>query len=229
MKKIKFVGCLILILILSACAKKAPDQKDSQLVFQMPQKMGNTTFSGSSCFAVNVKSENLLNFPKTECDPEYGDFAGLAPAGSQIELETSAGKDRTIEIFFIHSENGCQQNFSPQMGLAKTFGSDRVYRIAQKKGVTLNPGSQTIEIEIQWPEQNNSLSQLLTLPQSCEKGEFPVDKMKIRQARMVQGEYRGTTNLGNQVHIRVHDKKLQQPSNNWGPRIQSLRLGVSHE
>lgn len=224
MKKLYPVGCILLVFIFMGCSKKAPDAKGSRILFQMPQKMGNTSQSGTSCFAVNIKADNLMSSKESLCDPSYGDYAGLAPAGSEIEIQTSSGKGRIIELFFVQSDQGCQANFDFSKGLGKTFGTNRVHRIGRVEGIDLAPGDQKVEIEIQWPKEENSLAGLFNFPETCKKDDRP----RNSQISIVQGSIHGASPEV-QYHIRVRDQKIKNINNGWGPSLKSPRLGVINE
>ena len=224
MKKLVLVCGLFLVLFSLGCSKKAPDEKASRILFQMPQKMGNTSQSGTSCFAVNIKADDLLSSDKSICDPSYGDYAGLAPAGSEIEIETSSGKGRVIELFFIQSDSGCTSNFDFSKGLGKTFGSNRVHRIGKVEGIDLAPGDQKVEIEIQWSDKDNSLTALYDFPKTCEKNNRP----RNSQVHLVQGSIHGASPEV-QYHIRVRDQKIKRQNNSWDTTLKPPHLGAINE
>ncbi len=224
MKKLALVSGLFLVLLSMGCSKKAPDGKASRILFQMPQKMGNTALSGTSCFAVNIKADDLISSSKTICDPSYGDYAGLAPAGSEIEIETSSGKARVIELFFVQSDSGCKTNFDFSKGLGKTFGTNKVHRIGRIEGIDLAPGDQEVEIEIQWPSENNSLAQIFGFPDTCKKDDRP----RNSQINLVQSSIHGVSPEV-QYHIRVRDQKIKYQNQGWQPSLKSPRLGAINE
>ncbi len=212
-----------------ACAKKDVSQS-SKLVMKMPeatmQKSGLIQgFSASGCFAVNITGEGINNSSPSRCDGQFGLFAGLVPAGGTIELQTSFGKNRTIDLFYVVSEQGCT-SININQGLAQVFGSNKVHRISRTQGVNFDQPEVVVEVQIDWPDRANSLAQLLSLPETCLRGEDPLDPMAMKQARLVQGSAHGVTQDGSQVHIRILDQRLNMTNpNNWSGRLQPVRLG----
>lgn len=231
MQKIRFVsGLIILNLFIFGCSEKAPSNK-SKITFKMPtsqslQKAGVIqSFDANACFAINITGDNINATSAGSCDQSYGLFAGLAPAGGTVEIETQFGDNRTIDIYYVISESGCN-SFDPKEGLAQVFGSNRVHRIGQKTGVDFDQPEVIVNMQIEWPDLANSFSALFNPPTSCEKADNPVNPMAVKSARVVQGAGRGVTANGSRVQVRILDQKLdmQSPSN-WSGRILPNRLG----
>ena len=226
---VKFVFYIFIpILLVSGCAKKAPSAQ-SKITLQMPshvqQKSGMNSFASNACFAVSIKGSGLTSVASNTCDPEYGLFAGLASPGASIELETSYGLDRSIEIYYVISDNGCN-SFNPTLGLGETYGSNKVHRISRTTGVNFDQPEVVVEVQIDWPSTSNSFASLFSPPDSCKKGDDPINLMAIKQARVVQGAGRGFTQSGSQVQVRILDQKLDMRSpDNWSGRILPNRLG----
>ena len=123
----------ILSLIFLGCSKGPIDSNSSRLVLQMPRGLEKAADVGSlsskACFAVSITADDIDAISPGECDGDYGEFAGLVGSGEKIEMQLARGENRTIDIFYVISENGCSE-FDPSKGLGKVFGSNRVYRLS---------------------------------------------------------------------------------------------------
>ena len=227
MNHYRSVFCLLIsILFLTGCSKSDQTGGNSKVTFQMPEGFGNGAFAGTACFAVNITASDIPSVSPGVCDASYGVFGGLIPAGGEIELEAKFGNSRTIDIYYVISNNGCNQ-FDPALGLGHTYGSNKVFRISRTEGVDFNKPEVIVEAQIEWPRASNSFKNLLSSPASCDKGDDPLNLMAIKQARLIMGSYRGTTNTGSKVHVRVLDKKIDLSNyNNWSKKIRPVRLGV---
>lgn len=220
------ISCLVLF---AACAKKPPSGGTSKIVFQLPASMKSQSqvgaFGSSACFAVNISASDINAVSGGACEgTSYGLFGGLVPVGNSIELEAQYGSARTIEIYYVISENGCH-SFDPSLGLGQTYGANKVHRIAQVTGIDFNQAEVVVEMPIDWPAANNTLKSLHGLPASCDRGDTPVNLMALKQARVVQGSYR-ETNANHSVQIRILDQKLDMNSpSNFSGRILPVRLG----
>lgn len=217
---------LFALLIFVGCSVSDNSGANSKVVFQMPKSFGNGSFTGNACFAVNITASDITKASPGNCDTQYGVFGGLIQAGEAIELETKFGSSRTIDIYLVISDNPCGP-FDPNRGIGKVFGSNNVFRIGHKEGVNFDKPEVTVEMPIELPNQANSFKNILGSPASCEIG-GGLNLSSIKQARIVVGNYRGTTNAGSKVQVRVLDKKidLKNPNNFSGTYIKPVRLGV---
>lgn len=206
---------------MTSCSKKASDNGGSSLVsFSLPANFGNGALSGAACFAVSIVADDIDSVSPGSCDSKYGVFGGLAPLGGAIELKAPRGEARTIEIFYVISDNGCSK-FDPTRGLGEVYGSNNVYRVSQIQDVDFDKPEVYVEAPIQYPTSANAIKALLTTPASCDISTPIISIANKKQASPVIGEYRGTTDLGSPVHVRVVDKQ------NFGSsKMKPIRLGV---
>ena len=214
------------------CSKKAPSSGGtSQVSFSLPANFSNGAFAGTACFAVSIESPESTAVVPDACDgaETYETFAGLAPLGGTLELEASKGAARVIKIFYVISDVGCSE-FDPLLSLGKTYGSNRVFKIGEKTQ-DFEKSTEIVQIEIQYPSGQNTLSALYQgsatpIPVACEKASSFIS-ISNRQVLPVVGSYRGTTDAGSKVHIRVSDKqiKFENPTS-WPGQLRPMRLGV---
>ncbi len=139
-------------------------------------------------------------------------------------MELERGRGYSIDLYYVVSENGCTK-IAATDGLGKTFGSNKVYRVAHQTGLDFNSTQVTVELHIQWPNQSNTLATLHSLPLSCKKGEDPMDKMALREAGLVMGAAHGTTTGNHFMRVRIKDQSLDPEIENWSGRILPARLG----
>lgn len=237
MHQIRFIfSILVAATAVTNCAKKAPDSGTSRVSFQLPAnfmsgKLSTKAFSGSACFAVSISGDGLPSASPGDCDSTYGEFGGLAPLGQSIEIETTFGSNRTIDIYYVNSNNGCQA-FDPEQGLGQTYGSDKVWLISSISGIDFDRPEVVVEAPIEFPKASNSLATLMQSPTSCLSAPDTINPMNITQARAVQGSTSllpngvGTTQNGSRMRVRVYDQKLDmQNPNNFSGRIVPVRLG----
>ena len=201
----------------------------STIVLQMPKNIQKSSqvsaFSSKACFAVNISGDKIPSTEPGDCDPQYGEFAGLVAGGESIELQVSRGKNRTIDLFYIVSEDGCS-DFDVTEGLAKTFGSNKVYRIAHHEGIDFNKSVVKVELRVQFPSPSNTLSALHSTPDSCKIGDDPVNKMALREAGIAIGAAHGFTENNTFVNIRIKKQSLNiNEHSGWKPRLLPARLG----
>ncbi|MCJ8278286.1 MAG: hypothetical protein HRT44_03800 [Bdellovibrionales bacterium] len=223
----------ILSLIFLGCSQGIENSGSSRLVLQMPEGLEKAAaesigvLSANACFAVSIYADDIRPIKPGECDGAYGEFAGLVWSGQQIEMQLGRGNNRTIEIFYIVSENGCAE-FDPNEGLGKVFGSNRVYRISSHSGVDFDKTEMTVEVKVQWPSNANKISTLFSTPSSCSIDDAPVMKMARRDAGVVLGAAAGRTSDNNSfMRVRVKDRGLSSLSQTqWGNRLIPVRIGV---
>lgn len=221
-----FIVCLPLVI--AACQPQVSGR--GRLSLQLPEelraKFVNTQTSQAACFAVSLRGEKIPERAAGSCDMSYGQFAGLAPIGGQLSLEAEYGSNRTLDIYYIYSENGCQ-NINIASGLGVPFGTDRVHLISRTQGLEINQPEMNLEVEIQWPSTQNSFATLLPqAPSSCRKGPLTINAMAIRPGRMVQGAAFGQTANGSQIFVRVIDQNLNiKSANDWTDLVLPVRLG----
>lgn len=194
---------------------------------QSLQKKSGTIggFSASSCFAVNISGVGLAASPANSCDPSYGLMSKLVPPGGTVEIETSFGQSRAIELYYIVSDQGCGS--VPTNGLGETYGSNNIFRVSKVEGIDFNQPEVVVEMKIEWPSTSNSLETLLNTPVSCRVGGPTIDLMAVRQARVVLGAKRALSTSGDSMmNIRVLEQKIDMNSpSNWSGRILPVRLG----
>ncbi len=212
-----------------SCSNQMENQS-SRVSFSLPasmhhQKVGALQTSLAACFAVSIRGENLAKVRPGSCDGEYGLFAGLSPLGGTLQMEVPYGSNRTIDIYYILSNSGCQ-NFDVTRGLGQTFGSDRVHLISRTPNIDMNQSEVTVEVDIDWPSEVNTLAQSLSAPSTCNKGAPGIDLMAVKQARLVQGAASGSTQNGSLVHIKIVDQNLNiKAADGWSEVILPARLG----
>jgi hypothetical protein len=234
MKKLKFSFLLLASLVFFvACSKKAPDSGSSaSFSFTLPKDFaGNSAQSGVGCFAVSISGQGLESTPASSCDQSYGLFAGLTPLGGTIEIETMPGSARTIDVFYVISDIGCQP-VNPTQGLGQVYGADRVFKIGTVAGVQFTANMPPVDILIEYPRSSNSLATLVNAPASCLKGPNPISLAQVKQARVVQGSSStlpggvATTPDGSQMRVRVYDQKIDLNfPNTFTGRLVPVRLG----
>jgi hypothetical protein len=228
-KKLVFFILNLLVFSILGCSNQVSTDT-STLTLIMPdnleQKAGELgSFSTKACFAVNIIAEDLPKSQGNSCDSSYGTFAGLIPSGGSVDLETKQGSNRTIELYYVLSENGCVP-FNISQGLGLTFGANKVFKIAKKTGVNFNQAQVTVQLNIDWPSSSNSLATLMQAPSSCNKTETAINSMHVKQASLVLGAARGTTANGSHIQVKVRNQKLDMKApNNWSGRILPNRLG----
>ncbi len=233
MNHLKSVFCILLgLLWLSGCSEKAPQQQgNASLSFTLPaslaaqaaQKVG--AFSGTACFAVSISAGDIPTASPGSCDQAYGIVAGLSPLGQAVEMEAPFGKNRTIEIFYVISDQGCNA-FDSSNGLGEVYGSNRVYRISRTTGIDFNQPVVTVNAVIEYPSTSNSMATLFSLPESCKQDPSPINVASIKQARVVQGSAHGVTELGSKMSVRIYDQKLNMKSpTDFSGRLTPVRLG----
>ncbi|MCB0379337.1 MAG: hypothetical protein KDD33_12660 [Bdellovibrionales bacterium] len=219
---------MALLLFLVGCS--VDKNIGSRIVIKMPENLHKASDVQSmginSCFAISILGEPETT-AATSCDPQFGLFKGLVKAGEQVEINVSQGSGRTIELYYVASSDGCRE-FSPSEGLAKTYGSNNVYRIAKKVGLDFNQPEIYVDIVAQIPHRSNSVA-VLDAPSggdSCKIGADPIDYLANSQARIVLGAGQGSTPNGSKMRVRILDQqiKIENP-NNWSGRIVPHRLG----
>ncbi len=226
MFKIRILSFALAIFGISvSCSKQASDtDASSQLSFSLPKNFGNTSFSGSACFAVNIKAKDIQPTIPGSCDDQYGIFSGLVALGETIKMSAPRGTGRIIEIFYVISNELCEPNFDPARGLGQTFGANKVFRIGSTQANFDQPVV-TVNLPIQYPSSANTLKSIFSTPATCDQIS-PITITSIKQASPVVGEFRGTTNLGSKVHVRVVNKQIELTSPaSWSGRIIPARLG----
>lgn len=194
---------------------------------QLPSTLGNSSFGGQGCFAVNIKGDKIEETKPSTCDAGFGIFGGLVPLGGGIELEAPYGKNRTIEIYYVVSETGCE-DFSPSQGMGKTFGANNVYRISQVQNVNFDKPEVRVEMQIDYPSEQNMLRTLLSLNSSCDRALSNINLMAVKQARAVLGAARALTDDSQaMMHVRVVDQAIQvKEPKDFNGKISPVRLGA---
>ncbi len=227
MSKIRFLFFVLLTAIFAlGCSKKASDSGEvSQLSFGLPKDFAdNGSFSGSACFAVNIKAKDIQPIIPGSCDDQYGIFSGLVPLGDTIKMSAPRGTGRIIEVFYVISDDLCEPNFDPAQGLGQTFGANKVFRIGSVQANFDQPVV-TVNLPIQYPSSANTLKSIYNTPATCDQVST-ITITSIKQASSIVGEVRGTTNLGSKAHVRVVDKQIELTGPaSWNGRIIPARLG----
>lgn len=213
---------------LTSCSGSQPGSS-AKIQLQMPKNISKQNQSLASsqvgCFAVSIQGEGITPIKPSSCDAEYGIFAGLVAAGGSVELSATYGQQRTIDIYYVVSDQGCRTLESGE-GLGQLFGSNNVHRISRLSNINFDKPEVKLEAVIEWPTRANSLAQILSAAASCIKGDDPLDPMKVTQATAVLGSAYGTTTDGSLMQVKVKDHRIPttQPKN-WSGKISPVRLG----
>lgn len=189
--------------------------------FTAPDYLGNSGLSGYYCYAVNITGDGIDSQKPGPCDKSIGNFAGLVKPKKSVLIESTIGKNRTIEIYYVLSDKECS-SFDPKNGLGATFGADRVFVVGKKENQDFDEPEESVEIQLEYQSSENSFQSLYSLPESCRK-----DKSNNSRLRLIQGRASAVTGNGTQVELRLVDKKMNVLEPSGADVTPLIRLGVS--
>ena len=224
---------IFLLVVLSSmlgCSKQE-SSLTSKVKILMPESLETkssevTSFSKKACFAINISGVNIPEIQPGACDKSYGRFAGLVSPGQSIEIEVNRGENRAISLYYIVSDEVCQE-FNSQEGLGKTFGTNNVYRVGFIEKINFDQSIIKIALPIQWPNQKNTLQNLFAFPESCKRGSDIINKMTVAEAGVVLGAYQELLPSQTFINVRIKENSMETiDSQAWETQILPARLGV---
>ena len=197
-----------------------------------------TAASSGACFAISIRGKNIDAVAANTCNPEYGKWVGLVPAGSTVEIEGIPRDDgHEIDIFYVTNAAGCQPREAsdgignkPDSGVVASkrgFGADNVYMIARQPLGELGVGDNFVTVTVNLPHPSNALSAIaeLGIPDSCNSDPVVLTQVEST-AGMVSGSKTLTAPSGKIMHLRMKDQRIEirNPTNFHG-RLAPHRLG----
>lgn len=230
-----FVAALILV---TGCSLDVDNSSshNSSIRLKLPESFTDSqgkvqAASTSACFAINIFGKNIdLASSVTTCDPKYGMFVGLVPAGKEVFIEGIPKDDgHTIEIYYLSNSSGCQPLSATQLkaeGFAKKFGSNNVHRIASQAMGPLSTGDNIITVKVKFPRSNNTFEALGISGAGCDLADAVLSQLPQAASQVVGAGY-GTTASGKKVHIRIKNQNIQTTNpTDFSGRLTPYRLGV---
>jgi len=218
--------------IFSGCGNSSDGGGKATLRLELP-----SSFSGSenalkttsleastlkACFAISLRGDDIESTNGDSCNPEYGQFVGLVEGGQTVEVSVERGSDRVIDLYYVASED-CSELGSP-LSLG-TMGSNKVHRLAQKRGIKLNSSNVSVTLPIQLPGPANTLDRVYGLPSACRSGTENL-LAENRDVKVVTGALTGQFDSGRGISLRLSTISVQRGTSNKKVRLKPTRLGV---
>lgn len=158
----------ILVITLSACARKAGDSSNVRI--QLPKaptqlrSLANVSLTNPAfCYYVNVLGSGI-DQAGASCAPARGVASGFVIPETVVTLEVPKGSGRTVELFGYVPQGS---ETCATLGPVSSVSVKNLYRLAQKTGIDMTGDETKVELEENFPGLSNHYGLQASLPASC--------------------------------------------------------------